>query len=223
MIALIIVGSIIAFFAILLSMSITLYVSYKDEDLKFKAGIAGIRIPINIKEDTITDEKTGKTVEVPSVSAKKEDKKSKKQQKKETETIENEDIKEKKSIVQTVTGLVDIIKGLISPSKLLLRNMRFYAVKITAIIGSDDAAETAENYGKMSALIYGGIGTIRSLFKTKVKNVFVGYDFSSTKSVYRFSFKLKIRAWIAMIAVFRGLKIIGLNASKKAKSDELRK
>ena len=98
----------------------------------------------------------------------------------------------------------------------LVRKIRVKKLKAVIIVASDDCAKTAQDYGKMCAVVYGAVGYLQNQIKMTVKRVFVGFDFNQTDTRYDIGFDLKIRLCYVLYALIRMLfRFIG-NTIKKS-------
>ncbi len=124
--------------------------------------------------------------------------------------------KKKMSLGELISLILDIIKAVAGPSVWLVRKIRVKKLKAIIIVASDDCAKTAQDYGKMCAVVYGAVGYLQNQIKMTIRRVFVGFDFQKTKSQYDVSFKLNIRLCYLVYALIRMLlRFIG-NTIKKS-------
>lgn len=196
--ALIIIGSIIAFFALLLSFSATVYISIKEE-VTISVGAFGYRYHINLDEDE---------------KPKKEKKKKKSKKKKATDTKKKEASKKPskkasfESFQETVEFALSIFRSVFKPTVKLLKHTRITKLSLYMTVCSEDADETAIQYGQISIAIYNLLGHLDNLITLKVKSVDIIPDFVSDEAKYDISFKVKLRlchiigALISMIVKF---------------------
>ncbi len=116
---------------------------------------------------------------------------------------------------ELISLILDVIKAVAGPSVWLVRKIRVKKLKAIIIVASDDCAKTAQDYGKMCAVVYGAVGYLKNQIKLTIRRVFVGFDFQKTKSEYDISFKLNIRLCHVIYALVRMLlRFIG-NTIKK--------
>lgn len=199
MTAVYVILAIIAFFAVVLSLSVSFHIFY-DGDFKVILFYGPIRFtlyPVKQKEEQKQKEKNA--------VAKATEQKSKTEQ------------KEDKDFFKTVSTVIDTVKAILGPAVGILKKIRIKKLDATVIVASDDAAQTAENYGKTSAVVYGAVVAAKNLINISVKNLFVGYDFNNTKTTYKVSFKVKLRLIHAVIGGLGILKNILVNTLKTDK------
>ena len=189
MVGWIIFGLILLLLVVLLSLSITFRIQY-DDDLTITVGAGKLRYTL-----VSTSEK----------GVRKEKKKTNSKAKKK---IEKGDIKE------TVFLVIDVLRSVLPPMHSLWKKVRITALSIDIVVGGKDAAETAVCYGKISALVYGGLATLRSLMRMKVERVAINSDFLKEHIDQKVFFKVKIRilfviwaglrmAWRLLVNTFR--------------------
>ena len=187
----IILGAIVAGFTLLLLQSIVLHARYDDtlgesmeEKLSLTASFLWFRFPLF---PFVKREKAPKQ-EAP--------------QKKQSTAKKPKEKKQKGDVQETVNLILDLIYAVLHPLRVFARRFRFRKVQIEVIVGGEDAAETAINYGKISALVYGGMALLRNAFRIKVDRIHVGCDFKATETTERVSFLIKIRLTAILAAAF---------------------
>lgn len=80
----------------------------------------------------------------------------------------------------------------------LVGNIRFSKINVDFLIADTDACDCAIRYGAVSAGIYNIIGFLSAYFKTTVDNLNIGLKYNNNKSVYDFSFQLKLKLGTAI-------------------------
>lgn len=87
-----------------------------------------------------------------------------------------------------LTDLIEKIKLIWSFSEKRLRRIftHIYIERLTIdfVVAGTDACKTAVSYGAVSAVVYNGIAFISTLFSTKVKSVDIACDFDRKEPVY---------------------------------------
>ncbi|WMJ22237.1 hypothetical protein RBG61_09575 [Paludicola sp. MB14-C6] len=196
MTALIIIGSIIAFFALLLSFSLTVYVSIQEE-VKIAIGAFGYRYHIDLDDD-----------------GKPKKPKKKKKKKKQTAEKKQENIKkpskkpDSKSFGETIEFALSLLRAVIKPTLKLLKHTRITKLSLYMTVCGEEADETAIFFGQVSTGIYNLLGHLDNLITLKVKSVDIVPDFVSDEAKYNIFFKVKLRfchiigALISMIVKF---------------------
>lgn len=192
MVGWIIFGSILLLLGILLSLSITFRVQY-DDDLTITVGVGKFRytlVPVSQKEETDVKKDSKKVKKGIQKEQKKVNPKAKKK-------VEKGDVKE------MVFLALDMLKSVLMPMRKLLSRVRITALSVDITVGGEDAAETAVLYGKISALVYGGLATLRNLMTVKVGRVAINCNFLQDHIDQKVFFKIKVRVLFAVWAVLR--------------------
>ena len=89
------------------------------------------------------------------------------------------------------------------PLPFLLRHFRVTGLELTLIVGGDDAAETALNYGKLCAVVHGSLAALKNLIRVRVKRIDISCDFCGGATRQQMAFKLEIRLGILLWALLR--------------------
>lgn len=175
MIILYILLGLLALVLLFLMFSAVLYVEIKDE-VSLKVGYMGLKfkIPLEKSEDKPEKKKTTKK------------KKGVKEKLPEKEPSE-------KSFSETVEFAVTLAKSVLPNAVKLLSRLRFTKVKIYMTVASEDADDTAVNFGRVSAGIYNLLGIMDNAFTLKIKSVDIVPDFVTGEAQYDVSFKVKLR------------------------------
>lgn len=171
----IIVLTVIAFFAAVLLLSVCFNIHY-DGEFAVKLSFGPFRFKL-----------------YPAKSRKKNKAKPKKSKSKAPKASKTPEKKQKKDFFETVSIVIDVIKSVLGPAARLLKRVRITSLDATVTVATGDAAETAELYGKTSAAVYGAVVGLKNFITVKVKNLFVGYDFNLSENTYKVDFKIKIR------------------------------
>lgn len=209
MLALWIILSIIAFFTILLSYSLTFYV-YIKENVKIYVGAFGYRKHIVLTQEEEVedaDSKDAKDIKKP------KKKKSQESQKKISTEKSNEN-----SFFETVSFIIDAIKNSAPKAIKMLKHMRVKIVRFHMSVTRENADETAVAYGGISASIYNLLAVLDNSFKLKIKSINISPDFVSDKAEYDIFFKFKLRFWHIIVAFIGILFKFIANTTKNSKS-----
>ena len=191
----IIFGCIIAFFAALLSLSLTFTVQYTEE-LLVSVGIGPLKYGLLVTEeeqqrrDARKAEKSAKKKKPPRPPSAKKAAQPKKRP-------------EKGNVRETVQMVWDLICSAAKPLPLLLRHFRVTKLELDLVVGGDDAAETAVNYGKLCAVVHGSLAALKNLIRVKVKRVDISCDFCGGKTRQQLAFQLKIRLGVLLWTALR--------------------
>lgn len=183
MTALIVTASILAFLALLLSFSLTVYVSIKEE-ISIKIGIFGYKKSI-----------------IPSDEKPEKEEKSQKQEKPKQEKPNLEEKKpSEKSFSETVDFVLRLLQSVLPNSKAMFSHLRFTDVRIYMSAAGDNACDAAVNFGRANAGIHTVLGLLASNFKLKLKACRIRSDFVRDEWLYDISFKVKLRLFHILFA-----------------------
>lgn len=213
----IIVGSIIAFFVILFSFSLTIYVKITDE-VNVAIGAFGYRKKLDFQEPS--PEETEKKRE-------KEERKKKKKTKKSVQKKESPKEQQKKKITfktfgETIEFALTMIKSILKPTGTMLKHIRITGLTLQMTVCSEDADETAIHFGQICMGIYNLLGHLDNLLTLKVKKVNIRPDFISDEAQYDIHFKVKLRfSHILMAGLCMLTRFIG-NTMKQKQAEETR-
>lgn len=182
MTALIVIGCIVGFIALLLSFSVTVYV-HITEEVNVSVGALGFKKKIDSEEFQKKQENKKKP-------------KKKKKNKKTPDQPKEQKPKEKvtqKTFGETVEFALMIIKSIAKPSKRLLSHIRITCLSLQMTVCDEDADETAIQFGQICTGIYALLGHLDQLLTLKVKKVEIRPDFVSDEAQYDIYFKVKLR------------------------------
>ncbi len=97
--------------------------------------------------------------------------------------------------------IMDFVRSASPPIKRLFKKIRWYDVYVDWVVGSDDAAKTALNYGRICGVLYPFFEWLTTYFTAHVKEINVEADFSKEKSDIFAYFVLKLRLSTALACV----------------------
>ncbi len=198
MTALAIIVGIIAFFVLILSIRVTVYMTY-DEEFKLDIGWLFIKLHILPKKEKPEKEKKPKEEKEP--------------KKENTEQPpEEEKLKEKKDNIivsfyknQGFSGVLQLLKDTVNAINgmfgTIFRNFVFRELKLYLTVGASDAAETAQLYGKTCAAVFPAMGLITSTCKVKEYDCAVRPNFMVAEKTAIFRAVLSFRPIFAVAAV----------------------
>lgn len=179
MTALWIIGGIILLIALLMMVSVTVYVKI-DETVSVKAGALGIRFSLF-------------------PAAEKADKPHKKQPPKEKKSASGEKKPQPqkkandRSFGETVDFAVAILRSVVPGAVGLVRKIRFTRMRIFLSVGADSADDTAVRYGQLCTAVYSLLACIDKAMTLRVKDVSIVPDFVTGETRYDISFCAKLR------------------------------
>lgn len=185
MTALWIIGGIILLIALLLLLSVTVYVKI-GETVQVKIGACGLRFTV-----------------FPSKEKEKKGKKPEKARRKKPEKPKAAVPEEKagaRSFSETAAFAVAILKAVVPGAVELVRKIRVTRMRVFLSVGAEDADTAAVRYGQTCAGVYGVLACIDKAMTLKVKEVNVVPDFVTGEVRYDISFCAKLRIGSAAAA-----------------------
>lgn len=198
MTALTIILGIIAFFVLIFSIRVTVYMTYDEE---FKLDIAWLFIKLHIlpKKEKPDKEKKPKKEKEP----KEENKEQQPEEEKPKEKKDNIIVSFYKNqgfsgVLQLLKDTVNAINGMFGT---IFRHFVFRELKVYMTVGASDAAETAQLYGKTCAAVFPAMGLITSTCKVKEYDCAVRPNFMVAEKTAIFRVVLSFRPIFATTAV----------------------
>lgn len=193
MTALWIILGIAAFFALILSFSLTAYVHITDH-VDLSIGIFGYRrriLPMEEQEESPEEEEK-------QAEAKKAGKKARKKRKKNAELAKkakelDEESPTERTMGKTVELILMMVKSILPGTTKLLSHLRITRLRLYMTVATDEADQTAITYGAVSAGIYNLLAILDQAFTLRVKSVDVVPDFVTGEAVYDISLRAKLR------------------------------
>ncbi len=195
MTALAIILGIIAFFVLILSIRFTVYMTYDEE---FMLDISWLFIKLHILPKKEKEEKPKKEKE-----PKKENEEEPSEEKPEKEKKDNILVSFYKNqgfsgVLQLLKDTVNAINGMFGT---IFRHFVFRELKLYMTVGSADAAETAQLYGKTCAAVFPAMGLITSTCNVKEYDCTVRPNFMVAEKTAVFRVVLSFRPIFATTAV----------------------
>lgn len=200
MMALLVIGCIFVAFVILLSFSLTFYVTIKDE-VEVKVGAFGFQKLIDFEAPESQKKKEKhlkKEAKEKAKIARIKQKKLKKAQKKGAHSKGTHGGMTAKVVTANTFGeTVEMVLTLLKSSALsttsLLSHVRITRLKLYMTVCDETANETAISYGTISAGIYNLLGQLDHFITVKIKSIDIIPDFVGDEEIYDISFKVKLR------------------------------
>lgn len=200
MIAVYILLGILAFILLLLLMPIHGYVLYSSVNEELKVKVRYTFFPIYAYPK-------------PEKSEKAKEKKAKKAKKKEQEKAKEEPGLPKIERMLREDGLVDTLSYLTDRAKLfgttakkLLKALVVKSLRVNVVVASEDAAQTALDYGRICAAVYPAEAVLECLTRVRHRSIAVNPDFLKEKGETDIRIHAKILPirilWIAVIFIF---------------------
>ena len=196
----IIFGCIIGLFAGILSLSAVVTVHYSEEFLIW-IGAGPFRYGVLVTEEEQAAREAKKKQKEKKKKAVPVKKKSSNVRKKRPSQPKKKP--QKGNVKETVGIVLDLIRAVAGPLPFLLRHFRVTGLKAWIVVGGDDAAEIALNYGKLSGVVHGSLAALRNLIPVRVKRIDLFCDFCSSETRQQIDFKVKIRIGILLWTALR--------------------
>lgn len=117
----------------------------------------------------------------------KKNKKEKPPGKRKLSKIKAEEKRPKKGFFETLHDAVEMVKAASGGVRYIIRRLLFYNIRLQVDVGGEDAAQTAIQYGKVSAFIYTSYAVLSNAvrFKKLDINIVPCYDTTETRVSFR--------------------------------------
>lgn len=130
-------------------------------------------------------------------------------------------------IGETIEFVKQLISSASKPVKRLIGHIRVSNFYLFITASGEDAAQAAMNYGKINWLVHTALAVLYNTVKLNVKKIDITADFTSGKTEYELSCKVKLRLgtaigcvlWFLFRAAKLYLKINSKNANKTATAE----
>ena len=130
-------------------------------------------------------------------------------------------------IGETIEFVKQLISSASKPVKRLISHIRVSNFYLFITASGEDAAQAAMNYGKINWLVHTALAVLYNTVKLNVKKIDITADFTSGKTEYELSCKVKLRLgtaigcvlWFLFRAAKLYLKINSKNANKTATAE----
>lgn len=189
MTALVVILCIVLFFAFLFFMPISLRLKYNDD--------VHLTISYLFFKFTLLPEKPKKKTKskIKKKTTKKSNKKEDEKKDKEEGNFFSHIFKEK-----GLGGIINFLKELLSLFKNILSDVSNHIIikrfSLSVLIASDNAADTAINYGYACSAIYPTVSAITSMVKKcKISSIQIAPDFDKKETKIKLDFKIKIKVY----------------------------
>ena len=116
--------------------------------------------------------------------------KPKKKEKNGKETL-NQKLEKAEAIIDFIRSSGEGIIGLV-------RKIKISKINVDFLVADEDAYECALAYGTVNAGVYNILGFLSSYFQTAIDSVNIGLKYNNNKSIYNFSFSLKLKLGTAL-------------------------
>lgn len=130
-------------------------------------------------------------------------------------------------IGETIEFVKQLISSASKPVKRLISHIRVSNFYLFITASGEDAAQAAMNYGKINWLVHTALAVLYNTVKLNVKKIDITADFTSGKTEYELSCKVKLRLgtaigcvlWFLFRAAKLYLKINSKNVNKTATAE----
>ena len=126
----------------------------------------------------------------------------KKKQKKQKEQMPAAPAKKEKRDFAAIIG-ADFVASLGGGTKMLLRHVRVYRVRLRVVVAEDDAAQTAITFGRMNALVYSAYTAAQGLLNLKKPDILITPDFMAQEGSWQFEARGRLLPIVAAAAAVR--------------------
>ena len=198
MTALAIILGIIAFFVLIFSIRFTVYMTYDEE---FKLDISWLFIKLHIlpqKEKPEKEKKPKKEKETKEENTEQPPEEEKPKEKKDNILVSFYKNQGFSGVLQLLKDTVNAINGMFGT---IFRHFVFRELKLYMTVGTSDAAETAQLYGKTCAAVFPAMGLITSTCNVKEYDCAVRPNFMVAEKTAIFRVVLSFRPIFATTAV----------------------
>ncbi len=211
MTALIVIGSILLFFALILSLKGTLTVAYNGE-IEMFVRVLFIKIKIlpskkKGKGPHSMSEKKAKKIKQ-RLEAKKEKKRLKKKQKSDKKKSAKQAPKEKKSLSE-ILGIISTVKSIVGVvTKRFFGHLKVKVARLKITVATGDAASTAIAYGAVSQAamyLYELLEPLKGFTFPKENQTEITCDYLSDKSTIDIKISFSLRVWHLFHVAFGAL------------------
>lgn len=204
---LIVTGSILLFFAVILFSPVILRFRYKDGRLD-----ASVRYLILLID--FSPEKLAKRAERKAARA------VKKEYKKQEEEEEG-GLKAEKAAADTVKTVWSLLKASKKSLNIIRRHLVFYKIRAAVVAGGEDAHKAGTNYAVYCTLIPNLISLLDALFVVREPRISILPDFLLEKTSLDIAFRVRISPWYVLSAtlniLIKFLKVINADKKKRKK------
>jgi len=194
LIALIIIGVILALILIVLLLPINVFLKF-NEDFFVELSLAKIKLFQTKTQESKPKQSTGASA---------------KQSEKENENLVFKQgkqlfsfLKEKYGFSGAVKTVLNFGKDVLTHIKKLLRHIKIKRVTLDITVASANAAETAIDYGKICSAAYPVLAILNSCAKIGFKQINIKSDFNGNASQFKFSANISLQIIFLLIAAYR--------------------
>ncbi|WP_312641635.1 DUF2953 domain-containing protein [Hydrogenoanaerobacterium sp.] len=174
----------------LLCMPVSVWICWEDK-LQVWIGYLFFKIQVNTPEEDA--EKLAKEAE----------KQAKKGAERELKKKEKQTGGKPQALTDMVGIVLDLVQSATGGLRMILRNLRVCDLTLHMTVAAEDASDTAVNYGKTSAYLYGAYAALQNYIKMKRVELDIRPDFLSDEGSFTLRFCVQITPIIALGAALR--------------------
>lgn len=125
--------------------------------------------------------------------------------------------KPKKKLDPSNLGLVvDLLASVKGAMGFLLRNFRFYKIRLDMIVAKENAAATAIAYGKANAMVYGAYAAAQNFLRLETPEIHIRPNFTAGQGDTILEVHGKLTPWAAIGSLLLGI-VTFIKRSRRAK------
>ncbi len=106
------------------------------------------------------------------------------------------------AITEAFKKIASLVSNVLKP---IFRSVRFRNIDINIIVASDNAADTAINYGRLCAGVYPALGIILNVIKYNQYSVNIKPDFNKEKIELDISTEISLIPWVVIFGAVHAL------------------
>lgn len=115
-------------------------------------------------------------------------------------------LKAKHGFLGSLKEIISFVKVLLGSLKKLLKHLKINKLKLDIKVSSDNAADTAVNYGKVCAAVYPALSAAATAVKINFKEVNISPDFDTGESDISFSAVISAKVLFLLCAAISAFK-----------------
>ncbi len=166
------------------------------------------------KSDTIKEKNSEKISENKKEEKPEEKSKKNKKQKKPKESLDEK--------LEKISAIVDFVQASKKHVFNLVGNIKFSKINVDFVVADEDAYTCAVSYGAISAGVYNIVGFLSTYFKTTIDKLNINLKYNNNKSIYDFSFLVKLKLGTAITSAL-GILVTYLTRGRVKKPNKKQK
>lgn len=130
-------------------------------------------------------------------------KKEKKQAEKAEKPKKKEEPAQPKALADTAALVLDLIRSATGGLAMAVRNLRVRDLKLRMVVAGEDSAQTALEYGKMNACLYGAYAALQNFISIKRASLEIEPDFLAEEGSFVLRFRVLATPLVLLGAALR--------------------